>query len=92
MKRKLLYVEWVDATGPGDSGWMDNDGLAEFLGRELRIREVGFLVKEDDEYISLVAGLSEEPEDSEWVSHYHRVLKIPQGCVKKRKDITRYIT
>lgn len=88
---KLVYIEWVDAVGPADSGWLTTDEVVELLGREMLIKECGWIINENKEYLSLVAGLSEEPKDSEWCSVYHRMIRIPIKCIRKRKDITRYI-
>lgn len=88
---KLVYIEWVDAVGPADSGWLTTDEVAELLGREMLIKECGWIIDENKEYLSLVAGLSEEPKDSEWSSVYHRMIRVPLKCIRKRKDITRYI-
>jgi len=92
MPRKLVYVEWVDAVGPADSGWMDDEQLLEMLGREMLIQDCGFVIDDNKEYLSLVAGLSEEPKDSEWNNHYHRLIRIPKACIRKRKDLSRFIT
>lgn len=91
MKRKLVYLEWIDAVGPADFSWMNAEQVNEYLGREMLITEVGWVIDEDKEYISLVAGMSEESEDSEWCSLYHRLIRVPQRCIKKRKDLTRFI-
>lgn len=91
MKRKLLYLEWIDAVGPANSSWLNSDEVQEHLGREMLITEVGWVIDEYKEYLTLVAGMSEEPEGSEWCSLYHRLIRIPQRCVKKRKDLSRYI-
>lgn len=91
MKRKLLYLEWIDAVGPADSGWLNSEEVKEHLGREMLIKEIGWVLDENKEYISMVAGLSEEPEGSEWCSLYHRLIRVPQRCIKKPKDLTRFI-
>ena len=90
-KLRFLYVEWVDAVGPAESGWLTPDELAEYLQREMLIKECGWVVDQSKDYISLVAGLSEEPVGSEWVSVYHRLIRIPIKCIRKKKDLSRVL-
>jgi|OpeIllAssembly_1097287.scaffolds.fasta_scaffold432025_4 hypothetical protein len=88
---KLLYVKWIDASGPETAGWMNDAELAEHLGRELLITDVGFLVHESKDYISLVSGMSKEPEGSDWSSVYHHLIKIPKVCIKTKRDLTKFL-
>lgn len=91
MKRKLVYLEWIDAVGPAESGWINTDEIKEHLGREMLIKEAGWVIDENKEYLSIVAGMSEEPPDSEWCSIYHRLIRIPQKCIRRKKDLSRFI-
>lgn len=88
---KLLYVKWIDAVAPSECLWMDDALVQEHLGREMLIEDVGFVLDETKDYLTLVAGLSKEPEDSDWSSIYHRMIRIPIACIKKKRDLTRFI-
>ena len=88
---KLVYLKWVDAAGPSESGWLNDEELLDHLGHELQIEEVGWIVQEDKEYICLVSGCAKEPEGSEWNSIYHHLIKIPRACIRKKVDLTKHI-
>jgi len=91
MKRKLVYLEWIDAVAPTDCSWLCGDDVKEYTGRELLIKDCGWIVDESKDYLSIVAGLSEEQEDSQWESIFHRLIRIPIKCIKRRKDLSRHI-
>ena len=92
MKRtKLVFIEWIDSVAPAECSWMSPDEINEFTTREKLIRDVGWVIQADKDYISLVAGLSEEPKESDWASMYHRLIRIPKRCILKYKDLTRFI-
>lgn len=88
---KLLYVKWIDASGPAQGGWLDSSELEEHLEREMLIEDVGWVVKEDKDYLCLVSGCSIEPEDSEWCSIFHHLIKIPRPCIRRKVDLTKHL-
>lgn len=90
MKRKLLYVKWIDAAGPNETGWKFDSDVQEFFDPPYVIQEVGFLFAENKDYICLVGGYYYN-EDEDWDGCCHRVLKIPKGTIIKKIDLTRHI-
>lgn len=71
-ERKLLYVEWADATT--DDGWDSEHKLETHI-----IRSVGFLIKTTDRDIVIAADWS-EPESN-------RRLAIPKAWIQNKKEI-----
>lgn len=89
---KLLYIKWIDAVAPTCSVWMGKSEVEEHLGAEMVVEEVGFVVDDKDkDYISLVAGYSCELDESEFEPIYHRLIRIPRVCIRKKIDLTRHI-
>lgn len=77
MERKVLYVEWEDSytTNPG---WRDLD-IDEI--EPLILKQVGFLLKENDTHLVLYTQLNE---DMERCSEYS---VIPQSLIRKKEVI-----
>jgi hypothetical protein len=71
-KKKLLYVEWADATT--DDGWKDTHDLESHI-----IRSVGFLIKTTKRDIIIAADWS-YPESN-------RRLAIPKAWIQNKKEI-----
>lgn len=71
-KKKLLYVEWADATT--DDGWDSDHKLETHI-----IRSVGFLIKTTERDI-VIAGDWSEPESN-------RRLAIPKAWIQNKKEI-----
>lgn len=72
MKKKLLYVEWTDATT--SDGWETGHDLETHL-----IKSVGFLIKTTKKDLVLAADWS-EPETN-------RRLAIPRAWITFKKEI-----
>lgn len=70
--KKLLYVEWADATT--DDGWDDSHTLESHI-----IKSVGFLIKETKRDL-VIAGDWSEPESN-------RRLAIPKAWIQNKKEI-----
>lgn len=70
--KKLLYVEWADATT--EDGWKDEHNLETHI-----IKSVGFLIKTTERDILIAADWS-EPESN-------RRLAIPKAWIQNKKEI-----
>lgn len=70
---KLIYVEWYDATAVSDWVQDDDDQIQVDL-----CQSVGFLVKENDQFISLAAAKSEDK--------YNAIINIPKPWVERREE------
>ena len=87
---RLLYIEWFDAAGMGDSRWMARDeAVKEVLSRAADLcRSVGFLIHEDADLYILAAGLSglTDPEPD-----VDNIIGIPKGMVRVLKDLSPHL-
>ena len=81
-KKKLIYVEWLDSYNFSEAIWKTEEDMNEFVKEPFIIVDVGFLYAEDKDYLTLVGGHTKE--GMEWTETYHREIKIPRACIKKR--------
>lgn len=72
-ERKLLYVEWADATT--QDGWDSDHNLESHI-----IKSVGFVIKETKRDLVIAADWS-EPESN-------RRLAIPKAWIQNKKEIS----
>jgi hypothetical protein len=83
---KLIYIEWEDATA--QSTWHTKEEVEEFIKSSNLVRQVGWVYKEDKEFLVLVS------RQIDWVTsdtEYGHLQKIPKTWIRKRKDLTEYI-
>lgn len=73
MKKKLLYIEWADATT--EDGWNADHSLESHI-----IKSVGFLIKTTKRDI-VIAGDWSDPESN-------RRLAIPKAWIQNKKEIS----
>jgi len=76
--RKLVVVEWLDATGC--HGWMNLGEQMEYEFSPMKCTSVGYIFKEDNASITLVQSTTED-------QHINGFITIPKGWIKKRKVI-----
>ena len=88
-KKKLLYIKWIDAASPCDTGWQQDEDMAEFVDPAFLIEDVGWVYKESKDYIVLVGGKSQF--NVEYSGCFHRIIKIPKAVVKQKIDLTRHV-
>jgi hypothetical protein len=88
-KFKAVYIEWIDSFSLSGSSWKDEADIQGLKEGILIIREIGFVVDDNENYITLVGGYDQE--GCNWEPTYHRDVKIPKGCIMKKIDLTRYI-
>ena len=82
---KLVYVEWEDHASIGN-GWRKKEDALEETPR--LVKEVGWVLKEDKKYLSIVATLDLDDKESEFVSDGIVIIKT---CIRKKLDLTKYI-
>ena len=81
--KKIIYLEWADACSAPDK-WMADEDLDNWMksGGWL-VKQVGFLLEENKNFIVLAAM---EVNESEFSQGFHgHVHKIPKGWIIKRK-------
>jgi len=86
-KMELYYIEWVDAIA--NTGWMSEGETDDwFKTQSMIVKQVGWIVYEDDECIGMIGRLSE------WdggVKEYGQLQKIPTTWIKKKIKLTKYV-
>lgn len=84
MKYELNRCEaviWRDAFHPHHGGWLNEDGIDDFIAdTDYLVCNVGWVIHEDKKMVTIAGMISKQ--DS--VSHIQR---IPTGCIVKRKKI-----
>ena len=76
--RKLVYLEWVDATGEG--GWVSPEDQATRLWDPALVESIGIIVKEKEDSITICHSRS-------YGGHINGYITIPKGWIRKRKVI-----
>jgi len=78
---KLVRVTWDDAEDPTGDIWVEDADLDRFIAeRSCSVVSVGFLARESDRYILLVADHGED--------YYGRVTKIPRGMITSIDELS----
>ncbi|MCA1565834.1 MAG: hypothetical protein LC803_09390 [Acidobacteria bacterium] len=86
---KLVYIEWCDAIA-GGLEWTDADAAKEWgAASDWVVREAGWLVEENEEYIVIASAW--KPEDELCNEQFKHLMKIPTTWIKKRVDLTEYV-
>lgn len=87
---KWVYVEWIDASSPpGDATWHSPFDLKGWIERRYIIKDAGYVMEQDRDYIVLVGGYGDQNEHE--YACFHREVKIPWSAVKLIKDLTSVI-
>ena len=83
----LIYIEWYDAI-EAQTTWESLDELLKWAKKDDWItKEVGFLLKETDNYILIANRIG----GNEHQKEFSGVMKIPSPWVRKRIDLSSYI-
>ncbi|HWY36198.1 MAG TPA: hypothetical protein VNX68_16250 [Nitrosopumilaceae archaeon] len=82
---KLTYLEWIDSASIGNS-WTS---LEEVLKEKPRlVKQVGWILTENKEYLIIVATLDLTKEGQKYVSDG---LVVVKSLIKKRIDLSKYV-
>ena len=86
-KHKLIYLEWHDAFAA--AGWHTQASVDKFSKNIMIVRQVGWILSENEKYIVMAARHNEETEyqDPQWGN----IQKIPKTWIRKRINLTRHI-
>ena len=94
MKKKLIYIEWADATHPEDASWYSEESLKEWAKDDSYwVSQCGFVIEENKNYL-LLAGMvatTTTANSNNKTNQLGSYLKIPKPWVRKRIDLTKYI-
>lgn len=84
MKPKLVYIEWNDAIY--NANWFTTEQVQDWAKiSKFLIKEVGWLIEENKDFIVLGCGRKEEDDftTEQWVGLH----KIPKGWIKIKKEL-----
>jgi len=85
MKRKLVFLEWLDHCSSGKQGWKDADEVMDLA--PMVMTSVGWILKETPKWIILTAHLHGEKEHERYVTHCQGDLCVMKCAVTKRVAI-----
>lgn len=77
-KRKLLYIEWMDAKSEGEKGWK---GMADLEGNPMLCFSIGWVLHENALAITLASSLTDDGED------YDGDVTIPKSWILNSREI-----
>jgi len=84
MSEVLKYIEWEDSYSV-NTGWNDIEEILEHFENEiLIIKQVGYVIKETDEYIILCNQLNHTCDGN----RYSGVHRVPKPLIKKEEIIS----
>ncbi|MFA6158971.1 MAG: hypothetical protein WC763_05130 [Candidatus Paceibacterota bacterium] len=86
MKPRLEYIEWEDATA--NSSWFTETETQEWLkGTSTLIGDVGWVLRDDKEYIGLASRQKLKDADTVYGSKWGALQLIPKTWIRKRKKL-----
>ena len=77
----LVIIAWEDAS------YSDDQQTADEINPYFELISCGFLVKEDDKYLTIATELDKNPDDN-----WKYIHSIPKYNIKSRQDITINVT
>ena len=86
MSNTVTCVEWIDSSEYDDADWKSEKEVKELT--PMRIKSCGFLVNEDDIYLTLSGSINNS--DKECEAQYGGLLSIPKCAIIKRLCLPRY--
>ncbi len=86
MSNTVACVEWIDSSEYDDASWKSEKEVKELT--PMRIKSCGFLVNEDDIYLTLSGSINNS--DKECEAQYGGLLSIPKCAIIKRLCLPRY--
>ena len=88
---KLIYIEWCDAINDTPS-WMSMSDAFQWADNEdWVIKQVGFLLKETEEYLLICSKINPHCHTEDEV-RVDSLLKLPKTWVRKRIDLSSFIS
>jgi hypothetical protein len=88
--KKLVYLEWADATSP-EINWMSLQEALDWSSNESYwVCEVGFVLEENKKFLLFASGMSVTKRVN-CVDQYKHITKIPKTWIRKRIDLTKYV-
>lgn len=86
---KLIYIEWADAH-TNTAGWRTEEEAKLWAkATDFFIRECGWVIEENKEYIAIATALKPENEFED--KQFLNLHKIPKTWIKKRVDLTKNV-
>lgn len=88
---KAVYIEWADAFSNYQS-WVELSDAKEWASSEdWIVKQTGFILKETKEYILLASKLNPHTETGLTVN-VSGVMKLPKTWIRKRIDVSQFIS
>ena len=88
MSNTVTCVEWIDSSEYDDADWKSEKEVKELT--PMRIKSCGFLVNEDDIYLTLSGSINNS--DKECEAQYGGLISIPKCAIIKRLCLPRIVT
>jgi len=88
MSNTVTCVEWIDSSEYDDADWKSEKEVKELT--PMRIKSCGFLVNEDDIYLTLSGSINNS--DKECEAQYGGLISIPKCAIIKRLCLPRIFT
>lgn len=90
MKRKLIYIEWADATSPQQVWWTKDECIDWARDDDYWISQVGWILKEDKKFILLSSQKSNTHSNNavEMIEQFSHIQKIPKTWIRKKINLT----
>ena len=83
---KLVKVTWLDTNETSDSGWLSLDEVKK--NKPCKISSVGWIVNEDEKFITIAADVDATEIESESDELLGRVQCFPRGCIEKIETLS----
>ena len=84
MNKKITLIRWKDAYDQS-GGWRSLKDIEDWVDAEYIVTNVGFVVHEDDEYVTLTGMVAEVTDMEELM--VGSVVKIPKGVIFERREV-----
>ena len=84
-KMELIYLEWEDSRST--DGWFDAEDTDEYFDKSTIVKQVGWVYREDERNICIVARLGEFMWNGTDDAAYGHIQKIPKTLIRTRKTL-----
>ena len=86
-EKKLIYIEWADATSPIDTWWTGEQALKWAEEENYWVCQVGWIIEETPKYLVISSQKEHTVTANDTDLRYAHILKIPKTWLRKRKEI-----